>query len=203
MSSEATETTVEVTVERERPGASSATASDTNPWWLRLGDRLIAPRTTPTVDDPPNKRSANRETTLTVDPALEIDARRLNPIRRSRPVVFGQKGFAPIYQWEGVVEEVNGGGFRARLRPLTAPQEGGRVEYADFEYIDLSNASDHELVARGAVFYWTVGRSRNPAGTITNTSLLRFRRLPPPTLTQQREAAREAAALLADLSEDQ
>jgi hypothetical protein len=109
-----------------------------------------------------------------------------------------------VYQWEGVVEEVNGEGFRARLRPFEQGHaEASRVEYADFDYDDLADESDRALVAEGAIFYWTVGKSRNMAGTVFNTSLVRFRRLPSATSAQKREAAREAAALLAALEEDQ
>jgi hypothetical protein len=76
------------------------------------------------------------------------------------------------------------------------------VEYADFPYADLADESDHDLVTVGALFYWTVGRMRNVTGTYMNTSLVRFRRLPPPTLRQRREAHREATDLLADLGAD-
>ncbi len=98
------------------------------------------------------------------------------------------------------MEEVNGDGFRARLLPFEEGEaDHSRLEYADFGYDDLADESDHDLVMEGAVFYWTVGKSRNAAGTYTNTSLVRFRRLPPPSTYQTQEAGREAAALLQDL----
>lgn len=169
-------------------------------WSFGSRERLFAPR--PPADRG-NERSAAANMAAgspTYTPPREMDVSNLRPVTSRRPF-FGKRGFAAVYQWEGVVEEVNGGGgFRARLLPF----EGGkansaRVEYADFDYEDLADDSDHELVVEGAVFYWTIGKSRNAAGTITNTSLVRFRRLPPPTASQMRQAAREAEALLNDL----
>jgi hypothetical protein len=77
-----------------------------------------------------------------------------------------------------------------------------KVEYADFDYEDLADDSDRTFVTEGAVFYWTVGKSRNTAGTYTNTSLVRFRRLLPPSHHERDKASREAEAILAELGGD-
>lgn len=146
--------------------------------------------------------AANKDAyrTLRDDGAASVsDLEPVAPPKKS----FGKRGFAPLYQWEGVVEEVNGEGFRARLVPFENGQaDPSRVEYADFEYDDLADESDRELVTHGAVFYWTVGRGRDSGGSISKRSLVRFRRLPPTSPYHAREARREAEDLLSDLGAD-
>jgi hypothetical protein len=127
------------------------------------------------------------------------------PDRRPKRIpaaTFGKRGFAPLYQWEGVVDEVFADRFTARLVPFEwrAPNRS-KTEFTDFEFEDLSDPSDIDLVAPGAVFYWTIGRCKNEAGTITNTSLVRFRRLPSPGVYQQRQAEKEAESLLRGFGE--
>jgi hypothetical protein len=171
----------------------------TSPWWFGPRDQILLPRKVRTPASPATEQGVRSSDPSTLDPQgrnEEVSA--LKPVARPRPF-FGRRGFLPVYQWEGVVEEVNGEGFRARLRPLEGEPDPSQVEYADFDYMDLADDSDHELVVEGAVFYWTVGRSRNVVGTQTNTSLVRFRRLPPPSARQLREAEVEAEAMLADL----
>jgi hypothetical protein len=193
--------TLKLDVEGGDGSSEERVAPETGAWWLGFRDRLIVPRParTPELE----ARSANRTGLSTSDVNHARNLSGLSPILRRRPR-FGKRGFVPAYQWEGVVEEVNGKGFRARLRPSEQGHtKAARVEYADFDYDDLADDSDHALVAEGAVFYWTIGKSRNVAGTLFNTSLVRFRRLPSPTAAQKRQAAIEAAALLADLEDDQ
>jgi hypothetical protein len=191
----------------ERPNGSnggSASSRETGDAWSFGRARLLAPlRSQPKAAEVRERSAAANVTgTPTVTPTDRLDPADLSPVAVARPV-FGKRGFAPLYQWEGVVEEVNGDGFRARLFPVEdGHAHAARVEYADFAYDDLADESDHELVRRDAVFYWTVGKSRNAAGTYTNTSLVRFRRLPPATQYQARQASRDADALLADLGGD-
>jgi hypothetical protein len=100
------------------------------------------------------------------------------------------------------VEEVNGTSFRCRLVPLESGQPNlARIEFTEFSLDDIANDDDRILVEPGAVFYWTIGRSQNSAGTRTNVSLVRFRRLPVPGSYQRRLARREAAKLLRDFGE--
>lgn len=110
---------------------------------------------------------------------------------------FGRRGLAALSHWEGVVEDVEGDKFRCRLVPLTpgAPHAGD-FELAEFSFDDLANEDDRALVQQGAVFYWTIGRARNHAGSVANVSLVRFRRLPAVTLLQHKRAQREAEGLL-------
>ena len=66
---------------------------------------------------------------------------------------------------------------------------------------DLATDSDVALVDEGAVFYWTVGKGRNSAGTQSNVSLVRFRRLPPSSRLHQARAEQEATELLEELGD--
>lgn len=127
------------------------------------------------------------------------------PAKEARSVVkplrpyFGKRRLQALYQWEGVVEEINGSGFRARLTPFENGRPNlGKIEFTDFDFEDLADESDRHRVERGAVFYWTVGRSRNPAGTQTNVSLVRFRRLPSAGPIQKRKAREAAKRILAE-----
>jgi hypothetical protein len=177
-------------------------SAETTTWWFGLRDQLLVPHTPRAPADPARGLVDNSSRLSTEDMNGIEQAAPLKPVARPRPY-FGKRLFAPVYQWEGVVEEVNGKGFRARLHPFERGEaDPTKVEYADFEYDDLADDSDHALVVEGAVFYWTVGRHRNEAGTQMNTSLVRFRRLPPPNVRQIREAEAEAEALLADLRAD-
>jgi hypothetical protein len=114
---------------------------------------------------------------------------RIQPLERVPVARLGKRAFAPLSHWEGVVESVSELTFRARLLPF---EDGrplrGRVEYSDFAFADLAEESDRDLVAPGAVFYWTIGRSRQRSGTLQNASLVRFRRSPPPSQEQKRVA---------------
>lgn len=190
--------------EFDRNGHNRDASETSDAWSFGSRKRLFTPLKPPRPIEPGAERSAAANITgsPTRDAQIPVDVSGVKPVEPPSPH-FGKRGFAPLYQWEGVVEEVNGESFRARLRPF----EDGRpdpssVEYADFAYTDLADESDHEYVTEGAVFYWTIGKSRNEYGTYTNTSLVRFRRLPPPTPKQLREAAREADALLAELADD-
>jgi hypothetical protein len=188
-------------IEIEGNGKSAALWQTTKEAWSFGSETLVAPLP-PVLGLEQNARTANSVGPPTVSPRKLVTPS-LRPVASPRPR-FGKRAFAPTFQWEGFVEEVNGDGFRARLVAFgNGGGDIGRVEYADFAYDDLADESDRELVTEGAVFYWTVGKARNFAGTITNVSLVRFRRLPPPTLHQRREARREVAALMGDSGTDE
>lgn len=108
---------------------------------------------------------------------------------------FGKRAFQALFHWEGVVEEVKADRFIARLVPLN-DASGARVEFTDFRLDELADPDDRELVEPGAVFYWTIGRLTNEAGTTFRVSLVRFRRIPAPGPYQQREAALKAEKIL-------
>ena len=114
----------------------------------------------------------------------------------------GRRSWQALYLWEGEVEEVAAEGFRARLMPYEEGRaNAGRLEFTEFEFEDVSDEDDLALITAGAVFYWSVGRARNPAGTKQNAALLRFRRLPRPSARLRQLAAEEADALLRELGE--
>jgi hypothetical protein len=139
-------------------------------------------------------RSSNDEASSTIGPQ-EISAPLPGP-EELRPRDFGKRGLTTISHWEGVVESVEGRTFHARLTPFKNGRPlPAKIEYADFDFEELTE-SDREFVQEGAVFYWTLGRERNVAGTVANVSLLRFRRLPALSDYQEREARSEAQELL-------
>src|ERR1700680_5108411 len=61
---------------------------------------------------------------------------------------------------------------------------------------DLATETARCLVVPGTIFYWTIGRLRNVAGTVTNLSLARFHRLSAPPSAQASQAEEEALELL-------
>jgi hypothetical protein len=182
------------------PGSSQEPGQAlTDGWSFGTRKRMFGPRT-PQLPIEQRQRSASANfDSWTIEPQRRVDVSQTRP-QMTPERSLGKRGFAPLYQWEGVVEQINGTGFRARLQPANpSEREGAGIEIADFDYADLSTDSDKALVSEGAVFYWTVGRVRNAAGTVYNTSLIRFRRVPASTPYASREAAHEARALLADL----
>jgi hypothetical protein len=109
----------------------------------------------------------------------------------------GRRSLRALMHWEGVVERLEGNGFRARLTPFrNGAADPAQVEFTDFSMDDLANREDRSLVKEGARFYWTIGRATNDAGTLFNVSLVRFRRLAPITSHRRRLAEAEADAVL-------
>ncbi|MBP6806661.1 MAG: hypothetical protein KA125_00010 [Chromatiaceae bacterium] len=82
----------------------------------------------------------------------------------------------PLQEWEGYVTEVRQDGFTAQLVDLTADDRFPGEE-ADFAREDLSD-TDLVLLREGAVFRWTIGYLKSPAGTKKRVSQIVFRRLP-------------------------
>ena len=116
---------------------------------------------------------------------------------------FGKRRFTSLYEWEGVVQSVGDRWFSARLTPLEKRHlKSGRSEFTEFDFADLADESDIDLVREGSVFYWTIGRSRNEAGTIANQSLVRFRRVPALTRYQKQQARKEARDLMEAFGDD-
>lgn len=149
----------------------------------------------PTVLHPHPQPAANKNGPTTVSPQ-EITSP-MAPGIRVKTTDFGKRRFLVLSEWQGVVEEVNDSTFLGRLAPV---EDGSlnlsRVEFTEFSFDDIADDSDRPLVEPGAVFYWTLGSSQNVAGTRTNVSLVRFRRIPPPSPYQRRRARREAEAIL-------
>ena len=110
---------------------------------------------------------------------------------------FGKRSLQSLFEWEGVVESVAKSGFQCRITPISNGRaDPTLVEMTEFSFEDLAAEDDQSRVVPGAVLYWTVGRARNAAGTITNLSLVRLRRLPNVSPGHAARADVEAARLL-------
>ena len=135
--------------------------------------------------------------------AQEVVTKELRPPANFRAPNFGRRGMKPIASWEGVVEEVSADSFKARLTEVVngAAINGG-FEVSEFLFEDLAIESDVKLVAPGAVFYWTLGRAKNEAGTVANSSMIRFRRLPLPSKLAAIRVDAEAKLLLEELQNE-
>lgn len=94
----------------------------------------------------------------------------------SKPSDVAVWSFRAEQEWEGVVADIDSETFVAQLFDVTA---GSKVanEEAEFLLSDVS-ADDFGLLRVGAVFRWSVGYNRTPAGTRQRASQLHFRRMP-------------------------
>lgn len=159
--------------------------------------RLVGDAASRTEQRPPDAK--NEESAPLTQAPQEIRAPERQS-RKLRPRGFGRRGFTSVSHWEGVVERVDGEAFYARLVPFEQGQPlTNRAEFAEFDFDELATKSDQKLVCEGAVFYWTLGRSQNAAGTVTNTSLLRFRRLPGVSEHTRQRAKAEVKNLMSSL----
>lgn len=79
--------------------------------------------------------------------------------------------FGLTQHWTGIVESIDNENFTAKLDDKT---NKGTYEMATFEISEVS-LSDRPLLAKGAVFYWSVGFATEN-GQIEKRSLLRFKR---------------------------
>jgi len=148
--------------------SSEAISSDPNP--LRL-DATAPHRNFPPKEEPPTS----------------VVFLKREPIRQNR--------FVPLQKWEGIVLQVLGDSFFARLVDLT---NGGMDEEAEFPIEEVSDA-DRSFITPGAVFYWNVGYIDNVSGQRTRASVIRFRRLPvwrPEELERAKLKARHLSDLL-------
>jgi hypothetical protein len=103
-----------------------------------------------------------------------------------------QARFELLQQWEGTIEGVDADSITASVRDMTdrtMPDE--LIEIQRMEFAD----ADADLVAPGAVFYWSIGYRVTPSGTKERLSVIRMRRLPQPTRRQLECISREAAEL--------
>ena len=101
--------------------------------------------------------------------------------------------FNPLQKWEGVVLEIHGDTFLARLADLTHPNTAEEVELPIAEVSD----ADHGLMMPGALFYWTIGYLDDRYGQRQRVSRIRFRRVPAWT-NEEIESARQEADRLAE-----
>ena len=105
----------------------------------------------------------------------QVIAPRASPavVVQSARAILRQK-FTPLSKREGVVLEIRGDEFDARLIDLNDQDEDLEATFA----IDEISRDDLPLAIPGAVFYWNIGYFDDPVGRRTRISELRFRRLP-------------------------
>ena len=82
--------------------------------------------------------------------------------------------FSKSQNWIGYVTEIGETSFKARIED--ANTKIGTYEDAEFDISDIEH-EDKKMLSIGSAFYWSVGKEyRN--GTLSNQSILRFKRLP-------------------------
>ncbi len=99
--------------------------------------------------------------------------------------------FEVLQKWEGIVLDVSGNSFAARLIDLIGNEPD---QEAEFPIRELS-PRDRKRLIPGALFYWYIGYRDDLSGDRDRSSRLRFRRLPPPSEPEV-ERARQAAKKL-------
>ncbi len=128
---------------------------------------------------------------------IETDAHQVSP-RVPTSVRTEFDGAAPIFkileEWTGTVTNVDksSGTFSARLISSTQTRD----EIGDFLIGEVSD-DDHELIAEGAIFYWSVGYETARSRQRSTVSTIRFRRLhfwKRPQMEQALERAKDLAA---------
>ncbi len=116
-----------------------------------------------------------------------------HPPQKVRPVERRLEHFTPLVKWIGRVLRVEHDAFVALVEDQTARRPSEEVE---FERSEITPA-DEPLLRPGAVFYWTIGYRDRLGGPRTRESVIRFRRLPPPTEEEWTEADAWAEQILA------
>ncbi len=115
-----------------------------------------------------------------------------SPIVLPRPARKPQPRFKALQLFEGTVTEAGEEAFVATLRDQTDPADP--LQRATIS-IDNVWESDRDLIAPGAVFYWSIGYRIEPHGQRSLTSNLRFRRLPAWTPSDLRRTEDVASSL--------
>lgn len=132
----------------------------------------------PTADDTSSSESANL-------PASSSNGGDMRIVKSPESVGGSFSGWSEINQaWEGRVVENNPGEreFVAVISDRTDPSNPDEEVVIGYESVINS---DIELIAEGAVFFWSIGKYRNfltasgKVGPAVNKYELRFRRLPP------------------------
>lgn len=82
--------------------------------------------------------------------------------------------FQIVGRWRGWVTEVLDETFQAEVEDL----RNNTVPHAAEFPLDLVSDFDRPLLAKNAIFYWTIGFRHRPTGTRLQETLIRFRRAP-------------------------
>jgi hypothetical protein len=136
--------------------------------------------------------SSDADTASLIDGAALADA--------VEPVVVDvkwerQEKVRVLRRWEGTVTSVGPDSFVAVIVNLDLKDPDHEAEF-DLEEV---SPSDRELVAPGAVFYWTLGYRDKKSGQRSRESLIRFRRLPGWSSAHLDEVREEAKNLIEQL----
>jgi hypothetical protein len=138
----------------------------------------------PEEDNADSLEESGRQRTATLRKMRHLLVVSAEPIQQDR--------FDLLQQWECTIEEIGDGIVTASIRDLTDRTQPDEI--VDLP-IDEFSPADSELVAPGAVFYWTIGYRTTPTGTKERVSRFRVRRMPSPTRRQIESIAREADEL--------
>lgn len=174
------------TITRER---LMPTSSEANPSDMRELLQVLPRQVENTIRDMDLVQDAS---TLIGTPIKSISssagsvAVRQSPIMDLSRATFAEPDdpFRALQQWVGYVVGIDEETFQAQLKPLIG--EGGD-QYAEI-YLSELDDEERKLVVEGAVFYWTIGYHETASGR-RNESVIRFRRLPPPTEIEMQRAA--------------
>jgi hypothetical protein len=90
--------------------------------------------------------------------------------------------------WEGVVLEAQDGTFVAQLVDVRGQRPD---EEAEFSVLEVPEGQRH-LIEPGAVFTWKADLVRELFGSVSRRSVVRFRRVKPPTRRDRRRGAKLA-----------
>lgn len=153
------------------------------------------------VGEPPRQDSplANLGDDRSLGPQSLHAPTRAEPVIHRTPS-FGNRAMRPLATWEGVIDEINGSHIKARLMRLeNGKAASSKIEFSEFSLADLSTPSDKQHLAPGAVFYWTLARYQNEAGTVSNASFFRLRRVPDSGPSRQIQAQAEASTLFREI----
>ena len=107
------------------------------------------------------------------------------------PLESRQRSFEPDVSWEGVVLDVSGDSFNARLVDMNNPSQ---YEEAEILNTAVSDQDDIELIKPGAIFFWSIGR-RIEGRRSEQVSWIQFRRLPVWTKSEILQSKQEATEL--------
>lgn len=127
---------------------------------------------------------------------LSVEMDKTNRFYLPDQEIKAQEKFISLQKYEGTVIEVYNSTFLARLVDLTSNLED---EEAEFE-IEEADPDDHDLIKKGAQFYWNIGYVDRSWGQRMRASLIRFRRLPAWHKNQIETAKKDAESLIESLN---
>lgn len=134
--------------------------------------------------------SGQTEVSTTTKKFFISENKRELPLLWMNPGELGNRSVA-LQKWEGMVTNIGGNSFFARLKDLEneSPEEEIEITLKDV------SEDDKDLVQPGAIFYWSVGYETSSTGTTKRSSVIRFRRLPAWTASDLAEIKKKATEI--------